>query len=326
MQPDNPQQPANPYQPEQPAEQPAHQPAAQTEHPHAPAEHHAPAAHHSDVKAVEHVSNPYIATTDGLVTILKTNPVAAMLSMVLGFLVSLPLFIPVLITSPRNGDAASPINALLTIIWYLLLIPLIGGTSLAVASASAREEHITTKQAIKAALSKALPFIGLVILAGLMVAVGMILLIIPGLILLARLSLASVILFEENVGPIQAIKRSFALTKGHFFEMWGAIIASMFMTGGGLLSPAASVAPLLARYQQYKSIEAGKTTANKVHWLNYFNVLAPALLTILIIALIGAGIKSIENRLDDTPATPTYSSPTFEYDSSPSSSDYNYDF
>lgn len=314
----------------QPQNQPfnTHQPTLDSPTQHNPqqaVDHHQQQTHQTTnaVAAVEHISNPYVTTTDGLVTILKTNPVAAMLSVVLGLLASLPFLIPMLLTTNSSSEP-SPLNAVFTLLWYLALVPLVGGTSVAVASASAQDKTITTRQALRTAMQKALPFIGLAVLTFLIAAGGMLLLTVPGLIVIARASLASIILFEENVGPMTAIKRSFALTKGHFFEMWGAIIASGFMTGGGLLSPASSVAPILARYRQYKSIEAGKTTANKVHWLNYFNFFVPFILIGLIVSLMAIGAKSAIDQINDTPAQPS-TSPSYLNDRN-TNEDYQYDF
>lgn len=214
-----------------------------------------------------------------------------------------------------------------------MLIPLVFGSSIVVASASAKEEKITTKQALSTALSKALPLFGLMILGGLFVGLASLLLIIPGLIVMARISLASIVMFEENLGVIDSIKRSFSLTKGRFFEIWGAIFSSIFMSGyGSLLSPAIGAAPMLARYQQYASIEAGKTSASKTHWLNYFNIIiTPIIFVILhyLVLILVFGLTMFappSDKVDTkyTPRTP-YSSPSFEYDSSPST-DYDYDF
>lgn len=100
----------------QPTPQPTHQPAGyptpaqqQTPTGHDPVPHQ-PAAHNSNVKAVEHVSNPYIATANGLVTILKTNPGPAMLAVMAGTLITLPIGLIVLLAGISRNSAGNIIS------------------------------------------------------------------------------------------------------------------------------------------------------------------------------------------------------------------------
>ncbi|MEX2416784.1 MAG: glycerophosphoryl diester phosphodiesterase membrane domain-containing protein [Actinomycetota bacterium] len=69
------------------------------------------------------------------------------------------------------------------------------------------------------------------ILAGLIVAGGLILLIIPGIIFAVKLTTAIPSLVVENKRGTQAIGRSWNLTKGHFWHVLGAVVVSAILTG-----------------------------------------------------------------------------------------------
>jgi hypothetical protein len=60
---------------------------------------------------------------------------------------------------------------------------------------------------------------------------GMILLIIPGIILSLMFSISSEVAAVEDIGPIDAMKRSIALTKGYRWSIWGTYFVAGFITG-----------------------------------------------------------------------------------------------
>jgi uncharacterized membrane protein len=62
-------------------------------------------------------------------------------------------------------------------------------------------------------------YLGVSILAPLAILGGLILLIIPGIIWAVRFSLAPVIVIDNQIGPIAAMKESYALTKGMFWKL-----------------------------------------------------------------------------------------------------------
>jgi uncharacterized membrane protein len=91
-------------------------------------------------------------------------------------------------------------------------------------------------------------------------AVGMLLAFIPGIYLALRASLVPIVIADENVGPIKAIKRSFELTKGRTFEL-GLLIGALAVTqyflmavcifGCALFPPAAGVAVMFVASSLY---------------------------------------------------------------------------
>jgi uncharacterized membrane protein len=122
----------------------------------------------------------------------------------------------------------------------------------AIAAASVKKQTISFKQSIKLSIKKFFPLVCLIILVGPISLIGLVLLIIPGVIIIARASLAILVMFTENVGPIKALKRSFALTKGRTIEMIGSFFAGYLFSGGFLLAPAVTVAPFVGRYEDIR--------------------------------------------------------------------------
>jgi uncharacterized membrane protein len=81
-------------------------------------------------------------------------------------------------------------------------------------------------EAFSGAFSRVIPLFLLVILYSLGVGLGMILLLVPGMILLVMWSVAAPVVVIEGVGPIAALGRSRALTKGSRWEIFGLFIVA----------------------------------------------------------------------------------------------------
>jgi uncharacterized membrane protein len=79
-------------------------------------------------------------------------------------------------------------------------------------------------EAVRRGLSRFWSIIGLAILATLGITVGIILLIVPGIMLAIRWSVALPACVVENLGPLAAMRRSAELTKGHRWKIFGVFI------------------------------------------------------------------------------------------------------
>jgi len=75
-----------------------------------------------------------------------------------------------------------------------------------------------------AGLRVAIPLVLLGLLSSLGIAFGFLLLAVPGLILLVMWSVASPALVEERLGPIEALRRSAALTSGARWKIFGLML------------------------------------------------------------------------------------------------------
>ncbi len=88
-----------------------------------------------------------------------------------------------------------------------------------------------------------------VILANLLkvaiVAMGFFFLIIPGIILACRLVFVSYLVMDENLDPVQALQRSWQLTRGIGWNIFGMAILSFFIIIGGLILFIVGIFPAL---------------------------------------------------------------------------------
>ena len=76
---------------------------------------------------------------------------------------------------------------------------------------------------LTAALGLLLPLIGLAILTGIIMMIGFILLIVPGIIFYVIFSVAVPVLVEERPGVIGSMERSVALTRGSRWQVFGVL-------------------------------------------------------------------------------------------------------
>jgi len=76
-----------------------------------------------------------------------------------------------------------------------------------------------------------LPLIGAGILAGIGIAIGLIILVVPGLILLTIWSVIAPVIVVERSGAINAFGRSRALVKGNGWQVFGVIFVVFLITG-----------------------------------------------------------------------------------------------
>ncbi len=121
---------------------------------------------------------------------------------------------------------------------------------------------------------------------------------------MGRTLLAPVAFFEENLGPVDALKRSFELTKGHVLELLGALFAGSLLTGGnGLLAPAASLAPIVGRYEDLVALKKSGAPKPPIHWWNY---VLPILTVVAIVLYIILIITTVDDRKSEHDKVKTY--------------------
>lgn len=119
----------------------------------------------------------------------------------------------------------------------------------------------------------ALRLLGLGILMDLGIALAFVLLVIPGFYVMGRWMLAPLVMVQENLGIRAALGRSWALTKGHIWEVLGSLMAGALLGSNGFLAPLVLPSALIGRYEQLRDLESGKVSKPKLHWLNWFMVL-----------------------------------------------------
>jgi hypothetical protein len=102
-----------------------------------------------------------------------------------------------------------------------------------------RGQRVNLGESLGVGLSRFFPIVGLAIVASLLMGLGFILLIIPGLILMTMWFVATPACVVEQLGPFQSMKRSSQLTKGHRWKIFGLIFVLLIISS--IISPALTV-------------------------------------------------------------------------------------
>ncbi len=115
-----------------------------------------------------------------------------------------------------------------------------------------RRREVNMGESIQRGLKRFFPLIGAGLLAGLGIALGFLLLVVPGFILFARWYVFAPVCVVEKEGPLGSLKRSAALTQGNRWKLFAiyivlmlvSIIASVFIKF--VLAAAAPIAGIVA--------------------------------------------------------------------------------
>lgn len=210
------------------------------------------------------------------------------------------LFLPQLALQLATGDTApntwfSGERSTLIIATFLVVIAvsLVGQlvlTHIAVRDGTGQDR--TLGAVIAASAGLALPALAANLMQGIMVGFGFLLLILPGLWLLARFLLVVPIITTETRDPIEALKRSWQLTEGNGFRVLGMllililgfILLSISISG---LGAAVGVISTVAGGQSaegwgigrwlFEVMSAGVSAAISVYWVTFVAMLYRAL-------------------------------------------------
>ncbi len=200
----------------------------------------------------------------------------------------------------------------------ILLGTFIQAIQLSLVAASANSQAIGFGDLLQQSSRRVLPLLGLmaivamVIIASIVVlmllsqitgpviAVLIIIAIVIALYLYVRLIFATFSIIEEGLGPMAALKRSIALTKGHFVETMGIVaVTALFVLAPSLLfdllssatnAPVSSIIMFISmivslivstivgvgfaeRFVQLRNIKNGAVVATKTHVMNYVAIL-----------------------------------------------------
>ena len=144
---------------------------------------------------------------------------------VAGVFLFLPTLILTLSIAPMAEPASGNTNEILRQVseYYMSILPgaLIVGLitiigNLAIVKLLLDERGISVGEALKMALVLFIPAVLATIIANIAVGIGFLLLIVPGLYLLGRLSILTAVIVAEDIrNPITAVSRTWELTKGN---------------------------------------------------------------------------------------------------------------
>jgi len=174
------------------------------------------------------------------------------------------LFLPQLLFNWRIGDAtpdqlfaAGRLAGDAAALLFLILMSLLGqlaAVRIAIDDGTAGE---TLGEILGTALRRLLPALAASLLQGMAVFAGLLLFILPGIWLFARLCLATPLVATSYPDPIEALKRSWQLTDGHSLRIIGLLGVLVF----GLLLVTIGIAGLGAAVGVVSTIAAGQPDA-----------------------------------------------------------------
>lgn len=97
-------------------------------------------------------------------------------------------------------------------------------------SAAYLGEHADAGESLRYALGRLVPLLVCYVILILIVVLGLVLLIVPGIFLAVKLSMAFPALVFERTGPLASLGRSWTLTKGHFWRTFGTLLVVFLIT------------------------------------------------------------------------------------------------
>ncbi|MCU0667269.1 MAG: glycerophosphoryl diester phosphodiesterase membrane domain-containing protein [Patescibacteria group bacterium] len=258
-------------------------------------------------------SNPFLSFGKGLGAGLLKSPGAIMGLSALILLSLIGIYIGGFIVS-AIGFAISPIIGIIAIlaafIGLFIVINLLIGRGAITLIKSINGESVSLKNSAELIPANfSLKLAGYYAIYSLAVGLGLVLFIIPGLFIMARWSLGLFIIVDENAGPVDAIKKSWELTKGNTWNMLGAIITSSIILGQGFLLTMGTMGATANRYQELKALSAAGIKNTTTHWLNY---LVSILVPLLIIGYISLyvfiiGFSAYNNLVENAKESQDYS-------------------
>jgi len=83
------------------------------------------------------------------------------------------------------------------------------------------------------------------ILVGVIVGIGFALLIVPGIIFACRLAFVSYLVMDQKMEAIEAVKKSWEMTRGYSWTIFGMAIMSFFMALAGLICLGVGIFPAI---------------------------------------------------------------------------------
>ena len=168
--------------------------------------------------------------------------------------------------STTGGFASSllPVIAVTGVIG-LLLAGVFGPAMVYLQLKSVGKTKVAVGEALKVGLRLFLRFLGLSIVMGLVIGIGFLLLIVPGLFMLRRYILAPYFLVDKNLGIMEAMKQSAETSKKYSSALWGLIGVTILISLpgivpviGGIISAILGIAYYCAPAVRYHEVTTGE--------------------------------------------------------------------
>lgn len=162
----------------------------------------------------------------------------------------LPLLLTVLIVTLLNGPTYSfkmeghdfgpmllflPL-ALFGLAYAFLFIPVLKYGRNYIFLQAMRDEEVDLKTLFEGFRTKYLNIILANLIVWALVFLGLMMLIIPGIIVACRLAFVSYLVMDKNMEPMKAVEKSWQMTRGHGWKVFGIAILSFFIAIAGLIA------------------------------------------------------------------------------------------
>jgi len=148
--------------------------------------------------------------------------------------VSLVILLPLLVvqltlidplpTDPATAPDDNQVADLIYTIFNILVTQLVTATLVYGTIQEMRQQVTSTVEALTRGVQLALPVVGIALIVGILVNVGMLLLIVPGVILYVMFWVAIPVAVVERPGVIASLQRSMFLTKGNRWRIVGILV------------------------------------------------------------------------------------------------------
>lgn len=269
-------------------------------------------------KTPAYENNPFFVAVNGLELLFKKAKAIGIIFavlMALSFVGSLPsAFMPTDNTTMTeeqiakedqaftDGIASIPsevwllIGAVVVTIVILLIVVgiVISGIADYTAARLSQGKEVGFSEALHAVFSNFWGYLWLHIIIGVKVFLWTLLLIVPGIIMAVRYSLAGTIFFDQKLKGNTAVKESARLTKGAWFTTFASQSLFNLITLGAielLLVPGTQA----ILYRQYREYDVASIVKPKAHILSWLTLFVPLLLVITIVLIVIAFVAAFAN-------------------------------
>ena len=165
-----------------------------------------------------------------------------------------------------------------------MIAALIGGVSSYTAAQIAKGRHVTLSEAFRVSFDNLWSYLWLKIIIFVKVILWSLLLIVPGIIMSVRYSLADIAFFDDdkNLRGNAAVKESLRLTKGAWLTTFASNALFNLLTLGAVTYVVSTSANAVL-YRQFDKLSDKKPDA---HWLSWVTLVLPFIFILFILALI----------------------------------------
>lgn len=253
----------------------------------------------------EYVNNPFFIATRGINKMFLGAQSIAIMLVIISVLGAIPNLgnrsnQPTEGAGEISADSLPPVEVfvafaalgLVALAVVIFISTVIAGMSAYAAANVTLGKTVTFKEAWKATISRFWSLLWLQILTGLKVLAWSLLLVVPGIVMAIRYSLANIAFFDKDLRGDAAIKESLRLTKGSFLTTLGG--QSLFnMITFGVLSELVTTSARAILYRQFSVTPLANRPA--AHGLSIATVVILSVLSVLLVLglflLIAAGVN-----------------------------------